>query len=492
MNDFIERVDRRINTLWEWIIESLFLSEESEFSRSQVWFQRFVIISLYLLCIGLWSFFLNYGRIDWGVHDWIWEWRYARILKEAVTELRIPLHTDPAISYGVSRFLAIPDVPLAPQILLLRYLDPGVNFLINLLIMFSVSYIGCLRIKRHFELSVFSFTILALLFNINGFITSHIAAGHTFFTGYFLLPFYVLLVLQLVEERVSNHWFAQMGLVLFGIELVGTTHIFAICFLFLGILLLFAKSQRINILMALVAGVALNIYRLAPAAISLTALVKPPFAGFTTLADFILGLVWIIPPSKSFVGLPIAWWEFDMYVGVLGLAFILFFGIKTMWKLKGDSQTNEAYRPLMKTLLIFSVFSIGYIYVPINYLPIPLFNLIHVPSRFLILPLLFIVAIACNQIQSWLNRRSSSSWYPFSLILLLAVLGHDLFQHARLWRLEYVFEAFPAEPLDFSLHIANQSDPAYIIVLAVSWTLSLMALAYILWRMLRDQSRSPS
>ncbi|MBA7552977.1 hypothetical protein ES705_45557 [subsurface metagenome] len=492
MNDFIERVDRKMATYWKWITESLFQNEESEFSRSQIWFQRFAIISIYLLCIVLWSFFLNWGRINWGVQDWIWEWRYSRILKEAVTDFQIPLHTDPPLSYGVSRFLGIPDVPLAPQIFLLRYLDPGLNFLINLLIMFSVSYIGCLQIKRHYQLSVFSFTILALLFNVNGFITSHIAAGHTFFTGYFLLPFYILLTLQLMEGKASKYWYAQMGLVLFGIELVGTTHIFAICFMFLGVLLLFAKSDRPNILKSMVAGVALNIYRLAPAALALTAMEKPPFAGFTTLGDLIIGLVWIIPPSKSIVGLPIAWWEFDMYVGVLGLAFILFFGIKTIWRSKRDSQTRDPLRPLVKTMLVFSVFSIGYLYMPINYLPIPLFNLIHVPSRFLILPLLFIIAMATTQIQSWLDRRSSSSWSHFSLILLLAILGHDLFQHARLWRIEYVFEAFSSESLDFSLHIANQIDPAYIIVLAVSWTLSLMALAYILWRMLRDQSRSPS
>jgi len=86
MNDFIERGEREVTIFWKWISESLFLNEESEFSKSQVWFQRFAIISIYLLCIVLWSYFLNWGRINWGVQDWIWEWRYSRILKEAVTD----------------------------------------------------------------------------------------------------------------------------------------------------------------------------------------------------------------------------------------------------------------------------------------------------------------------------------------------------------------------------------------------------------------------
>jgi hypothetical protein len=188
-----------------------------------------------------------------------------------------------------------------------------------------------------------------------------------------------------MEGNASKQWFAKMGLVLFGIELVGTTHIFAICLLFLGVLFLFASKERGNLLKVLVIAIVMNVYRLVPAAISLTALEKPPFAGFTTLSDLILGLVWIIPPSESAVGLPIAWWEFDMYVGVLGLAFIILFGIVKSLYPNGD---DPACRPLFFTTLVFSIFSVGYLYVPINYVPLPLFNLIHVPSRFFLLPLL--------------------------------------------------------------------------------------------------------
>jgi hypothetical protein len=490
MDRFIRRIEHFVADTWKWITDSLLLGGDNTFSSSQVWFQRFTIFSIYLSCVAVWSFFLNFGRIAWGVEDWIWEWRYARILKEAVTTMRIPLHTEPPLSYGVSRFLAIPDVPIDSRLLLLRFFDPGITFLITLLIMLTVSYIGCLCIKRHYQLSVFSFTALALLFNLNGFITSHIAAGHTLFTGYFLLPIFVLLTLRLMEGNVSKRWFAEMGLVLFGIELVGTTHIFAICVMFLGVLFLLTSKERGNILKALVIALAINVYRLVPAAVSLTALEKPPFAGFTTLSDLIKGLVWIIPPSESFVGLPIAWWEFDMYIGVMGLAFILFFGLRTFLHTESSSQQGASYRPLYLTMLIFSVFSIGYLYVPINYVPLPLFNLIHVPSRFLILPLLFMITLASVEIQSWLSSRSKSAWLSLALILLLAVLAHDLFQHARLWRLEYFFEAFPEKVLDLNLRILNQEDPAYMIVLAISWGISLIALASLFWRLAR-KDRTP-
>jgi len=479
MMKFIEQLDRKVSSGWTWITDSLFLNAEAGFSTGQIWFQRFAIIIVYLFCLVLWSFFVNYGRINWGVEDWIWEWRYSSIIKEALTEVQLPLHTTPPLSYDVSRFFSIPDVPFSPQMLLLRFLDIGPNFLVNILIMFSVGYLGCLVIKRYYRQSVFAFIVLALLFNLNGFITSHIAAGHTFFTGYFLLPFFVLLVLQLMEGKGSKTWFAKMGVVLFGIELVGTTHLFAICILFLTVLLLIARFDRPSIFKALLAALFLNLYRLAPAAISITSTIKPPFAGFTTLGDLITGLVWIIPPANSRVGLPIAWWEFDMYVGVLGLLFIVYFNLRPVPARAGNADPGYEVSPLLVVMLIFSVFSIGFLYMPINYLPVPLLNLVHVPSRFFILPLLFATTIASVKLQAWLDRGPLSAWVKFAFVLLLVLLGHDLSQHARLWRVEYVFEAFASIPLDTSLHISNQIDPGYTIVLAISWIISMLALIFL-------------
>jgi hypothetical protein len=192
-------------------------------------------------------------------------------------------------------------------------------------------------------------------------------------------------------------------------------------------------------------------------------------------------LVWIIPPSESFVGLPIAWWEFDMYVGIMGLAFIAIFGLRSIVNREIPHHQRASYRPLHLTMLFFSVFSIGYLYVPINYVPLPLFNLIHVPSRFFILPLLFMITLAGKGIQDWLSSKSNSAAHSFILILLLAILGHDLFQHARLWRLEYFFEAFPEKALDLNLRIMNQVDPTYMTILAISWSISLIALLYAVW-----------
>jgi hypothetical protein len=69
------------------------------------------------------------------------------------------------------------------------------------------------------------------------------------------------------------------------------------------------------------------------------------------------------------------------------------------------------------------------------------------------------------------------------------LLGHDLLQHARLWRVEHVFEAFPAASLDTTLRIANQPDPLYTTVLVISATISLAALGYALFVIARRAPR---
>jgi hypothetical protein len=493
MKAIFTELDNKAVSVWKWIAQCVFRGMDRDFTRSQIWFQRFWLGLLYFSSVGIWAFFLNFGNFIWGVQDWIWEWRYSRILQEAITSGLLPLHTDPPLSYGVTRYFGIPDVNLAPQMLLLRFLDPGVNFLVNTLLMVSISYLGCLAIRRHFRLSLFSFTILSLLFNFNGFITAHIGIGHTLFTGYFILPFFVLLILQLVEGRGSSVWFAKMGIVLFGIELLGTTQIFAACLLFMCVLFLFGTSIRLQLLKAMVVGVVLNIYRIAPAVIALPSVRAPRFTGFSNLSALIKSLIWIIPPWDSIIKEHrLDWWEFDMYIGLLGLGFIIYFGLFKIWRPEVERQSSGLVHRLMITICVFIMFSIGYLYMPINSIPLPLLRLVHVPSRFFIFPLLFLITLASVRMQAWLDAGTFKSWHYSILSVLFIIFGHDILRHTQLWRVEFVFESFSGgiyeAPLEYNLRIANQVDPLYTNILIISGVVTFISIIYIFYT-LRKGSR---
>ena len=478
---------------WFAAAQAVFGASSSPVTRTQAWFQRAWLVGLLLAILAMWAYFLQFGQFVFGVQDWIWEWRYARILRMAALTGQLPLHTQPPIAYGVDRFLAIPDVPLGPQWLILRFLDLGPAFLATFLLMVLIGYVGCLAIRRYWRLSLFSFTLLAVLFNFNGFIVTHIGIGHTLFSGYFLLPFFVLLTLQLIEGSEGRGWFAWMGLTLFGIELQGTTQIYAACMIFLGVLLLAYSAKRLQILYAMLAGVGLNLYRIAPSLITLTTYTNRPQPGFISVLDVLESMLRIVPPSKAsklITGLPLGWWELDMYLGVLGLILLAYFGIVRVW-----AQSTETVRgpglplPLGLSMLALGIFSIGYLYWPINYLPLPLLSLLHVPSRFLILPLLILMVLSVRTLQSWLAERRLGFGSHALLLALLVILTHDLIQHARLWRVEHVFEAFPPAALDTTLHIVDRADPVYIAVLAGSTAASALGLVFIAGFLVRQSRR---
>jgi hypothetical protein len=478
-----------LQRVWEGTSVGIFSAPGSHRTPGQAWLQRTWIGGLLLATLAFWAYFLNFGRFEFGVQDWIWEWRYARVLRLALLTGQLPLHTQPAASYNVDRFLAIPDVPLGPQLIFLRFLDLGPAALATMLLMVLLGYVGCLALRHRYHLSLLSFTLLAVFFSFNGFIVAHIGIGHTLFSGYFLLPYFVLLVLRLVDGDEGRGWIGWMALVLFGIELQGSTQIYAACMIFLAILFLAFNGRRLKVLGAVLAGIVVNVYRIAPALISLSAYTNRPQPGFISLTELTEALLRIVPPSRAsklVTGLPLGWWELDVFVGILGLGFLIYFGIIRVW---GDPEACAPYPglplPLGLSLLVMGLFSIGYLYWPINYLPLPLFNLIHVPSRFVILPLSFLFVLGARSFQGWLNERDPGLGFHLLLLAGFIVLTHDVLQNARQWRVEHVFEAFPPAKLDTTLTIVTRVDPVYVTVLAASAMVSvlgLIAVFFLSWR----------
>lgn len=75
-------------------------------------------------------------------------------------------------------------------------------------------------------------------------------------------------------------------------------------------------------------------------------------------------------------------------------------------------------------------------------------------------------------------RRQQSLKERIVSVAFLIVLGQDLLQHARMWRLENLAQAFPIPEwtLEEDIRIANYIDPIYTTVLGISLAITVIAI----------------
>ena len=98
----------------------------------------------------------------------------------------------------------------------------------------------------------------------------------------------------------------------------------------------------------------------------------------------------------------------------------------------------------------------------------------------MLLPLVFVMILAGNQLEAWLRARLWSAWQRLAALAGALVVGHDLLQHARLWRVEAMAQVFKPTPVDIRAAVINHADPPYITALAVGAALALVSLLVLL------------
>jgi hypothetical protein len=451
------------------------------------WLEKLWIPGLYLIGLIQWSIFLQWGKIPFDMGDWQ-DVTAPRIfvLQDAVRRGLIPLHIP--ISNGMKgitdRFLAIPDIILSPQILLLKVLDPGVFLLVDLLLLYSLGFIGLNQIRRKYNLSLSVFSVLFLLFNFNGHIVDHIFIGHATWMSYFLFPFFVLLVFELLEVGPGWGWVLKTALLLLAILLQGGIHQYVQLLLFLGMLGLFTPRFLKASWAAAVFAILIGLFRILPVSLVAPSLNLDFLGGFTTFNDLLRGLVTLIEPAKvaeniSRLNPYVAWWEFDFYIGWIGLIFVA--GIPCFGYYKKISQLG-LYQAILPPVLVLAILSIGRLYKFVFLLHIPMLDGERVGSRFLVLPFLFALVISTLVAQRLLDR------YPIRLpaqIFLLGaflVLFNDLQQHLESWginRLEVISDVLHVDPAVWV--VANHADPIYQMMLIAGAVASLVGLAGLVW-----------
>ena len=441
------------------------------------------LLGLYMIGLYQWAEFMNWGEITFDRLDW-WNVTGPQLAAwhAALQNGTLPFHAEIYDNIiGTSwRFLYRPDVNLSPQVLLLTWVSPGIFVLINTLILYTIGFLGLLKIRTNLRLSIAAFIPMFFLFNLNGHIIAHLSVGHLMWLGYFFLPFYILLVLQLVFGQVTGwKWTTGIALILFLVQLQGSFHIFIICYFFLLVLIPFFLQQWQRLVITLISAIFLSMNRFLPGILAARyGYSQIEFlSGFTTLDELLRSLVTLVPPERALDSLTrinwlVAWWEFDHYIGWVGLAFILFFGI--IYWLR-DKQTSKAWLALYGPIALLVFFSIGRLYKVFVVAQIPLLSIERVTSRLLLLPLLFLIIMASIGLQRYLDQKQPSALIRLSGVVLFLILLNDLLQHREVWMVNQLEFAVLPEMAHPEIQITTYSDPLYFAFLSAGWIITVLS-----------------
>ena len=252
-----------LNTLSR-LLRALFSTEEE---KAFSWLPIVWIGALFLAGIILWGIFFNWGNVPIDYMDWAEVWgARMQAWRDALLHNTLPFHLDDvaAVRNGTDRYFATADMVSTPQLILLRWLEVGLYSLVNNLIMYAIATWFLLKIRKRYQLSLFAFAMMFLLFQFNGHIVTHLSVGHLNWGGYYLFPAFVLFLLELIEEKQGWPWVAKMALVLFLILMQGSFHQLVWSLGALGILGVIRWRQFFVVVKAMIAAVLLSLPRILP------------------------------------------------------------------------------------------------------------------------------------------------------------------------------------------------------------------------------------
>jgi hypothetical protein len=493
-------LDRWLLPLWDaihrvvvWGLDFLFEDSEGGWVR---WAQRAWALMLLLGGGLLWAYILNWGRINFLYSDWA-EGMGHRLafLQDAVRTGQLPLNMpDPSALRNITdRYLSIPDTIISPQVLLLRFMDPGPFVVVNTLLLYALGAWGLWRLGRRFRWSPITFSFIFLIFNFNGHITDHIVVGHIHWAGYFLLPWFVHLILDALERRPGWGWMFKIDLLLLLLFLQGAFHLFVMALIFMGLLALAQRELFAPLVKAGVFAGLVSAIRILPPALEMGKFDSAFLSGFDSAFQLLSSTVdlKLAVHSEIFRNTPLnplGYWEIDHYIGLMGLLFVAFLGIGIWVR---DQAPDASYRALILPVVGMTVLSIGRIFEPINRLGIPLLSSQRVSTRFFVFALIMLTVLAGVHLQRLIERGKIPNPGRLALAGGFLVLVNDLWQHEKLWRVAHLPEMFNARDVDLSLsHVANHPDPAYTAALIVGAVVSALALVFLGWMAYRERGEA--
>jgi hypothetical protein len=443
---------------------------------------------LFLAGAAAWGMLFNGGQFPVDAHDW------ARVtaprltfLKNALEQGVLPFHIAERSALGgmTDRYMGIPDVILAPQVLLLRWMDIPSFVLADVWILYAVGFAGLLVFSRRQQLGALAFTLLFLLFNFNGHLVAHLAVGHLSWTGYFLYAWILVLVFDLLADRAGWRWVLWLSLTLFFMLLNGGYHQFVYCFFLFGLLALIRPRDMGWIVKGLLAAGLLCAVRILPVALNLASFHEHVnyMAGNFTLNSLLDSFVNIYGTNiinnnglTDYIGL----WEYSNYTGLLGAAFLAVFGGVQAYRSRRAANSPAV---LLIPVIGLTVLSLDQVFLfLLKILPVPPLTGERVPGRMVNLAFLLLLAVAVVEFQRWARNREPKWPHALAFAGGVILLAHDLWQNLRAWQVARIVTKL--EPVLFRPEIAlvaNHRDGKYYAAILAGLLLSLATLGVLVF-----------
>ncbi len=452
----------------------------------------------YLLGLAHWVFFFydphSDGMAACTALDWPLAMKYQGVLRDALMTFHMPYFMT--FTHYTDAFWGHLETPLSPQFLLVPLLQyPWFN-LVNVCLLYTVSFGGLLLLRRRYRLSAMPFFLLFLLFSFNGYLVSHVAVGHVMWYGCFFLPFFYLIVLQILEQPFSERLSLGLALILLLMLLQGSFHVVMWCGLFLAAL----GVIRPRILPSLAyAGLALalaSMFKLAPGAMCLRhtdLTVQPGFQSLTALLDACTRLPRFTSENLYEYGLGNPPWEFDCYTGLVGFGLLVFF---TVLPRRHTGEDGPPLLPLYFASLFMVVLASSAAYPLFQRILHPLLDSQRMPARFIVMPLTMCILLAAIRMQGYLDTCKPGPATRRCLWIGLGLLGLELAAHSRLWRVAHV-DAFPWEEILFNAIPASikpiPDTPeawAYVWAVRIGAVISFLAILFFVIRFIKANKRA--
>jgi len=424
------------------LVNSLFQTDDSPGAKL---LNRVLLMILYIFGAVIWIRFLNFGSIPDDRLDWA-DITFPRlqVIQQAVQQGELPLYysiKEIGLLDVTNLFLSIPDQIFSPDVFLLNTFTIQEFVVAHILIFYSFGFWALINLKKKFSLSFFGFIPLFLLFNFNGHIVSHLSVGHLTWASYFLLPFFFDLILDLFSnKKIDMRWVTKISFLLFLMFLSGGYHHFVWCLFFLSMSFLVSKDKK-YVFYSMVFSVLINMVRILPAALLSNNLDIEFMVGFPTSTTLIEGFVGNYLPESSYFPVQnkvnVLVWEFNYYLGIIGIIFVIFFSINYFQK-----HWNEDIHRILFPVFSLLFLSIGNIYKPLFDSGLPFFSGERVSSRFLIMVILPLFIISVMRYQEILNK-ANSKYIKFGLVVGTFLLANDLIQHTNYWNVGEVINVFP-------------------------------------------------